>query len=218
VQLEGDWGGLLSQLPGWRRNADGVWTGSGADLLDQRHPGQMLLEIGLDAPGGNLATVICIHPNSVDVREGSRASRLERSPHEKEAPRLNHVALDLDAHDPSVIDSIKRSEIAIFLPRLGRFDPSVQEVIEAEHIVAGKGLYLTARFFSDRQPRSLINHVGWQCPKRGHVDDIHASLQRLGWPIVFGPGVVDGSYLVHFRGPDSRVHDMFFVLPDEKNA
>jgi predicted lactoylglutathione lyase len=56
-----------------------------------------------------------------------------------------------------------------------------------------------------------LAHIGWELPSREDVDDVATTLQRIGWPIVYGPASVDGSYLVHFRGPDEAVHDVFYV-------
>ncbi len=210
VELEADWTAWLASLDNWRRRADGTWLGRGAILLDGRPRGAMQIDIEICEPV--VSKRISVRGSLIQVTDIRCVSDPAA---QKSAFNLNHVAIDFATADAGLVRQLKTAEIGTFLRRELRYDPTVGAAVETEHLVSGQTLYLTARFPSALKPPLEISHVGWQVSDIATVERAAALLRSLDWPIVFGPDVVDGSLLVHFRGPDDRVHDVFHVMGDQ---
>ncbi len=201
VSLVGDWTPLLHHLKGWKQHDARIWQGAGAVLSTHANTACATIQTA--------DTVVSVFSDRAWTAAPSH--RGERRHAEKLAcPTLNHIALDIGLDGDDLVEIVARGESTIFLPRESRFDPSVGRNIIAEHVTNGHELYLTARF-DEATSQTRLAHVGWELQRREDVDDVAAALQRIGWPIVYGPASVDESYLVHFRGPDGAVHDVFYV-------
>jgi hypothetical protein len=208
VELEGNWGAWLAGVAGWRRGANGLWTGGGAVLLDGRAPGSMRIDIDiLQTSGNKRISVGDDHFHVADMESATPPTLSDAT-----AFNLNHVAINFRPDNTALVECLKAGETDIFLERERRYDPTVDALVDAEHLVSDDTLYLTARFLPTLRRGSELSHVGWQVKDRGTVQRTAALLRGLDWPIVFGPDIVDGSFLVHFRGPDNRVHDVFHVM------
>ena len=87
------------------------------------------------------------------------------------------------------------------------FNPLDNRMAPERHLWCSSDYYITLREYSGS---SMIDHVGWMAGSTALVDSAAYLLDRLGFKTVLGPLYIDGSYLVHFRGPDERVHDFFY--------
>ncbi|HEX7241239.1 MAG TPA: hypothetical protein VF263_13275 [Longimicrobiaceae bacterium] len=127
---------------------------------------------------------------------------------------MNHVAI----HVPDVgrervwFETILGS--CTVLERERAWEPVTRSYWPDVHLFRFPDFYITLR---GGFPRAFVDHVGWMVDAPDRVEAVAEVLRRIGWPVLFGPEEVDGSYLVHFHGPDGRVHDFFYptssVLP-----
>lgn len=209
VAFSKDWSKFLNFLPGWSEKRAGQMVGSGA-------------EISLHSDSGRIS--VCVVSGS--TRRGYRAFKITPdSLKEIDVPDidlkrkycsskavLNHLAIDVPLDDDDTIKLFENS-MTVFLPKKERYDPAVKKSICAEHLIGPDGDYLTLRYVPEAAtPR--LSHVGFQFESLADLMNHKQILNKAGWPIVVGPEVIDGSMVIHFKGPDGLIHDLFHVLDD----
>lgn len=208
VQLPGNWSDLFEGLPGWERSGVDRWVGAGAVFQGDVQPADAYSVIRLTSAERRVELVI--------GAQSSRLREIEAPPSptifNATTPSLCHVAIDVGQSDLSISTLLTECGVPVLIPRERRFDPAVGADVDAEHFYVRNRLYLTQRFSADVLAGPRLAHVGMEFAARDDIDQVHTLLQRIGWPIVVAPVVVDGSYLVHFEGPDGRVHDAYSVV------
>jgi hypothetical protein len=207
VRLPGDWSDLFDSLPGWKRSGNDRWAGAGAVFQGGVRPADACSVVRLTSLEGQVELVM--GPEASSLREIEAPPPPATS--DETTPSLCHVAVDVDRSDSSISALLAGAGVPVLIARERRFDPAVGADVEAEHFYVRHHLYLTQRFV-DGLPAPRLAHVGLEFFSANQIDEVHALLQRLGWQIVVAPIVVDGSYLVHFVGPDGRVHDAYCLL------
>lgn len=123
---------------------------------------------------------------------------------------MNHVAwytTSIDAESTWLSAFLGRQPI---LERGQAWEPIARAFIADRHFFESDGYYITLRH---QESRSGWDHVGWMAASAKVVDDMASIIANLGWEILWGPDGIDGNYLVHFLGPDGRVHDFFWPEP-----
>jgi hypothetical protein len=224
VGLAGDWEPLLAQLPSWRQLGPD-WT-DGVRRISPAGPAlQSALVFGVAAPaweafarrgsaapGGGVVAhgneIIDLHsPSGVPLR----LVRMQLAEDLHLPYVLNHCAIDV-----TDLNAEKRwyeywLKCPAWLQRGDGWDPVAQRRIADAHLFSDPDFYITLRGV---QGGRGLDHVGWMAVERDLVDQAAELLQRVRWPIVLGPTEIDGSYLVHFRGPDGEVHDFFHPAPE----
>lgn len=235
VKVYGDWLPLLSRLHGWECLGEGLWSdGDGCvefDVADTREPEVTFilerdankdrpvvsrLRSGILGSGmgekGSSITPIRTHSGLVVrfVTSMIATTSQSRLPY-----TLNHAAfrvLDTRLEQSWWEDLCGQCTI---LDRENTWDPVARVYWPDVHLFSDPDFYLTIRGGFEKPE---VDHVGWMAESVEAVDAASRAIADSGWPIAFGPEEIDGSYLVHFRGPDCRVHDIFFPLEVVRNA
>lgn len=209
ANVSGDWSPLLSALPGWRLTSPGVWTEGTSTVRCEPGLGEGFPRFSLTGPSetgrsarGDVRTVRTPAGIGIDLIEQSSIDC------ESESPILmNHVAVHVPELDPE-----RRWYEALLgrctvLERERAWEPVTEAFHADAHLFRSPNFYITLRGGFER---AFVDHIGWMVDTPDRVDFIAGILRRIEWPIVFGPDEIDGSYLVHFRAPDGRVHDFFY--------
>lgn len=223
-KLGGPWGPLFRSLPGWEQLQPAIWS-DGVSLVILNSAKSAKIEAGLYVPALPRAK------NAIDGFRflfGSPSSGIERALLPSEPTRLkettkywlglqrrvsskrafvmNHVAINLPDLDLAAGRVAAVLPNSLILKRTKAWEPVSQDFVSDAHFYRGRDFYITLRE-KGRVPE--VDHVGWWCRRPQDVDSIVALLKKLKWPILWGPQEIDGSYLVHFQGPDGRIHDFF---------
>jgi hypothetical protein len=201
ASVDTEWTGFFQALPGWTMRDHSYFSGGGCVTIA---PGGDT-EVSILSNRGNL-----IHASSMQLRT-LRSEQTSKARPSVAPALLNHAALDVPFADQATARLFAKDDEPRFLSRAERHDPSVGHSVVAEHLVAPKGDYLTIRYLPDvTHPR--LSHLGFQFQDLGEFDKHCEIVARSGWPIVVGPFEIDGSMVLHFKGPDGMIHDLFHVL------
>jgi hypothetical protein len=199
VRSRGDWSPLLS-LIGWREIAIGTWTDEASALSDSLN--------------ANFAFSNCAETHSARTPAGLRVDFDRRGcvPLESREFVMNHVSINVRNVDSERgwFEGCLGSD-AVILARASAFDPIKQDYQADAHLFNRPNFYITIRGTSDNPS---VDHCGWMTASSAGVDRAATILHKLKWPIVLGPTTLDGSYLVHFEGPDGHIHDFFHPAPE----
>jgi hypothetical protein len=122
---------------------------------------------------------------------------------------MNHIAYSTNNLD-AIVKGFKAHPGSLFHDGVG-WDPIVNASIRTVHFYEPGRFYVTLRESS--KPLS-VHHIGWECIDPQSVDLAEAILQQHGFP-TFWKGEIDGSYVLHFRGPDGNIHDFFAVNKEQ---
>lgn len=208
-QLIEAWLPLLDAIGDWKEVGAGLWSdGESFVRIGETGAGAAIgftCPAAADESGGD--------PGMVRTPSGLRiaARTLELAMGQREASRvlpyvLNHVSI----RTPLIDDDHRWFRHLLgsttVLSRSENRNPVDGSVAPEAHLCSGDSYYITLRGSSHLG----IDHIGWMARRRSLVDDAHRLITGLGWKTEWGPGDLDGSYLVHFRGPDGRVHDIFY--------
>jgi hypothetical protein len=226
-RLQGNWNPLFELLPTWRLHHDSdVWS-DGVSVVEVSKNSRTKLTFGFvvdDDPGWtklisrlrklNVSAPNVSVPNEIRVMTPSgievklRKQLSSQSRQRSNPPILmNHVAINV-----TEIAAERQWYEALFgnctvLARKSAWEPVSNSHVRDVHLFRSPEFYITLR---ETGNVSDVDHVGWMTKDSATVDQMAAIVRQLGWPIVFGPAEIDGSYLFHFTGPDRRVHDFFF--------
>ena len=207
--LSGDWRPLISRLEGWSEVSHNLFSDGESSLALNQRPGDPpALGFVFGGHAADHAPVSLVSPSGILLNITERPAFM-RSPAQNRMV-MNHAAFQV----PKVEDDrIWFEEVlghCTVLARESVWDPVARTCWPDAHLFRPPDFYLTIRGnFTSTQ----VDHVGWMTYSMESIDDIAALLHELGWPVLFGPKHIDGSYLVHFRGPDERVHDFFYPTP-----
>jgi hypothetical protein len=213
--LGGDWRPLLSRLEGWRSVAASIYS-DGESFVSLSASSEVKPSVGfvLAEQPPEAATEHLLMAERLRGRVGIPGLELQpnsslRRKSSELQPRflMNHAAFqvpDVNSARASLEEFLGDCTI---LARASTWDPVARTSWPDAHLFRPPDFYITLKggFVSSR-----VDHVGWMTDSVAAVDHAAALLGRLHWPILFGPTTLDGSYLVHFRGPDSLIHDFFF--------
>ena len=200
-RLSGNWQPLLRRLDGWVETTPFDWTDGESEISFSAGP-----EIGFIGTRGE--------------DEGTRVSpsgmRIGMGVHRCESVALtlpyimNHISLNV----PNIEQEVEWYESLLgpstVIARSSSWDPFQGRDLPDAHLFIRPNFYITIRG-NFEQP--AVDHVGWMACSPHYVDLAAKILTEIGWYILVGPKVIDSSYLVHFRGPDGRIHDFFY--PEE---
>jgi hypothetical protein len=207
--LSGDWRPLISRLDGWNEISDNLFS-DGESSLTLRQRTEDPPALGFVFGGYNIdnAPVSLVSPSGILLNVTERPAFM-RSPTQNRMV-MNHAAFQV----PTVEDDRVWFEEVLghctVLARESVWDPIARTWWPDAHLFRPSDFYLTIR---GNFTSSQVDHIGWMAYSMESIDDTAALLHKLGWPVLFGPEHIDGSYLVHFRGPDERVHDFFYPTP-----
>jgi hypothetical protein len=203
--LTEDWIPLFRALGGWRQASADVWS-DGESAVRIGDPG-LGAAIGFSNPrqAGKGGNIVCTPSGlgietrrSLGAGSGNEGSSLPYV--------LNHASIrtPLIDEDHSWFRALLGATTV--LSKIENRNPVDGSVAPEAHLCADDSYYVTLRGSSQLR----IDHIGWMARRRSLVDDAHLLIAGLGWKTVWGPSDLDGSYLVHFRGPDGRIHDIFY--------
>lgn len=213
--LRGDWSPLLSRLDGWKPvGASGFSDGESLVTLSMALDNEPKIGFLLSRDAND---EILNHSNADEnfstrvsasglvFRIGQRASRLSL----RQRPRflMNHAAFQVASVDSERAWLEGLLGRCTVLARASTWDPVAKKCWPDAHLFRPPDFYLTLR---GGFARTQVDHVGWMTYSPEAVNQAATVLRDIQWPILLGPAIIDGSYLVHFRGPDARVHDFFF--------
>jgi catechol 2,3-dioxygenase-like lactoylglutathione lyase family enzyme len=194
---------------GYRELAPGLWSDGDSSVRLNSVKEAQSGEIGFLIQGGHqLQSPVQVSPTGIVIGMESEVPPLDSGiPQATSSYIMNHVSIqtpDVDA-DHRWFTSFLGEHTVISDP--SHFNPLDNRKAPEVHLWRDRDFYVTLRELPG-EPR--IDHVGWMAASQDLVDDAAEMLERLGLQIVMGPLYIDGSYLVHFRGPDGRTHDFFF--------
>lgn len=226
-RLSGNWAPLFRRLPMWRQLDGDVWT----DGLSEVH----LCECDSSRPDFGFV----LFGQACWAEFVARLDELDRSGTRRESPQnkihvatpsdvtvgferakdvtpgagddhvlfMNHIALNVTRLDAERAWYESLFGLSAVLSRAAAWEPVSRSYVRDAHLFHSPSFYITLR---ETSKVSNTDHVGWMTQNKSAVDEMAELVKELGWTIVFGPAVIDGSYLFHFAGPDQRVHDFFF--------
>ncbi len=194
VRARGDWSPLLSQLGRWHQAGNDSWT-DGVSRLSSSLPTDFTFS-GVATPH------FAVSPSRFKIGFEPGVS----APVDHEFV-LNHVAVNVCDVDLER-DWMERllGADAVVLARARAFNPLTQDWQPDAHLFHRPNYYVTIRGTGGA---TSVDHCGWMTKTRAGVDRAATILHRLKWSILLGPTTIDASYLIHFEGPDGRVHDFF---------
>jgi hypothetical protein len=204
-RLSPAWHPLLTALGVWKEMSAGLW--SDGDSLVRIAAADEEPSIGFtsDLPSGDCPRLRT--PSGLLIARDCSAPSFQRSASGGAQPYvLNHVSIRtplIEEDHRWFRDLLGANTVLSKSENLSPLDGTVAPEV---HLCSGDSYYITLRGSQELR----IDHVGWMARRRSLVDEAHALLTGLGWTTVWGPGDLDGSYLVHFRGPDGGVHDIFY--------
>lgn len=211
VGLSGDWAPLLKRLHGWRCRDDHVWSDGVSEIFPREsrveafgfvtaatHP---IRAAGIDSlpktalrqsPAGLVLSVVPAPNRGTPLTSGDFI--------------LNHVAINVGniAAEAEFFENLLGRTTV--LRRESAWNPVAEDYRPDVHLYRDDDFYITIR---GGFTAPSLDHAGWMASTRIAVGGVALILKELHWPIVLGPLEIDGSYLVHFRGPDGLVHDFF---------
>ncbi len=219
----GDWSPLLLRLSGWRLSGENTWTDGLSRFItkDDRSGLSCGFSVGVRAwkhlmtlrkkkhettnGGPHAGSLVLTSPNG--IRFGCELQ--EEVQDQIISPYImNHCALDVPElrAERAWFEELVRA--AAVMARTSAWEPIVGAYLADCHVARLPDFYIAIR---ERPGTARINHIGWMAQESARVDEAAVIVAELGWPILFGPAQIDGSYLFHFRGPDGGVHDFFWV-------
>ena len=212
-QLPSEWIALLRRLPGWREDNDGSWTdGCTRVIVEPPHWPSIGIGFYRDSSAGDDAGCGQVEydatPSGIPVRF---TSQLDSTPLPTASQfLLNHVAVNVSNVNVDGHWFQERLGQSAILAREGAWNPVTRDFRPDLHLFRHPSFYITLRGgFAEGH----IDHIGWMTSERGLVNEAAGLIRDLGWQTIVGPLEIDGSFLVHFRGPDHRVHDFFCPNP-----
>jgi hypothetical protein len=212
VYLEGDWSPLLSRLPDWEKvptwkRGPSLWT-DGTSIIDDQS-GLFSVCMGEQDISGekHIHHYIKTAPSGFFFGIDTGIPDQEKLPY-----KMNHFAYYAEDLE------MEAEWMRIFLghePVLNveqEYDPILQGPLDAVHFYDPLNYYVTIR---RQDPRGELHHFGWETVDLETITEAREILAEINWPIAW-EGDIDGSYVVHFKGPDNRIHDFFYVSEDLK--
>lgn len=216
--LSGDWRPLISRLHGWKEVENNLFTDGESSLtLIQEAGAPPALGFVFAGEEGKRAPVTLVSPS------GLRLKIVERPPY-MQSPAQSQMVMNHAAFQVPEVEAERRwfEEMlgsCTVLARDSVWDPVAKTWWPDAHLFRPPDFYLTIR---GNFTATQVDHIGWMTSSMQSIDEVAALLHELNWPVLFGPEHIDGSYLVHFRGPDGRVHDFFYptpaVMPHNENV
>lgn len=225
-QLDPAWSRLLEALPTWRRAGSGSWTDGWTVVeLSSVSGGRPRFGFSARGPGASLPPTILPRGGERRAREADvmtpasipvRFRAPECDPCDATGPftlRMNHVSVNVGdvARERRWYEQVLGPSTV--LARDAAWEPVSRRFVRDAHLFRSPWYYLTIR---ESQGPPGVDHVGWMADEPGAIDRLAEVVAGLGWKVVYGPAEVDGSYLVHFEGPDGNVHDFFCPLAELK--
>jgi len=196
--MEGQWGPLFRML-GWRKNRYFYTDGDGRFYGNFYAPSFALEERIGEAWDSRYES----SPSGLKVPVYTKKILSERK------YILNHVAVnvsDLEA-EQKWWQALLNAEPALSVKQ--GWDPIINGPLDAIHFYKSPFFYITLR---GQEPVGL-HHIGFEARDKGAVLDAKEILKKIDWEI-YWEGAIDESYVLHFKGPDGRIHD-FFSASDE---
>ena len=210
VYIAGNWKVLLKELPGWTEIEPNVWKGAGAML--HCNVDELSERFCFILPEEEKTNLLMLDRKCRVQIDKSIEKRRDLSEYENNnVPRLCHIAVNLGDSTVSLVSRVM-GNLPMVLNREKRFDPILNRNIETAHYYLESGIYLTEKYEKDGFGLS-VDHIGFECTRSDQVNSIFSIMQKIEWPVLFGPEWIDGSYVLHFGGPDGRVHDFYYVGP-----
>jgi hypothetical protein len=206
----GDWSPLFAKLKGWSF-VNGEYT-DGHHTFVPSEEAYFELQANSQATFDNLKAL----PNTKEVGENQLVTKslggikvlieyIEEKTKASSPYMLNHIALSVESIDKEAKwwkDLFQCKEVL----RVNQgFDPIVNGPFNTLHMYKEGELYVTLR---EQKPDGAIHHLGFEMKNENLIDEVHKILKEISWPI-FWEGMIDESYVIHFIGPDKRIHDFF---------
>ncbi len=225
-QLDYSWSCLFERLPNWFPTGRNVWTDgwTTVNLATLRH-GQPLIGFTSNKAGtlsalaaGPIDSDLPLEGRITDVMSPAgipvRFKTIERAKImslEKFTLRMNHVSVNVKNLDQERLWYERMLGPSVVLARDKAWEPVSGSFVHDAHLFSPPWFYVTIRE-SNQAPN--VDHVGWMANDVETVCRLGDIVNDLRWKIVYGPAEIDGSFLIHFEGPDGNVHDFFCPLED----
>ncbi len=210
ISTSGDWSPLFSKLSGWV-SQDGKYS-DGHHIFSPGSEAHFELQANTRPLLENLKTlgntssfddkVIAKSPGGIEIPiYYVEHKSVSASPY-----RLNHVALSVRNIDSEAAWWKGLFQCKEVLRVNQGFDPIVNGPFNTLHMYKEGELYVTLR---EQEPDGDIHHLGFELTEERFIDAARGILKEIGWSI-FWEGMIDESYVLHFIGPDKRIHDFFY--------
>lgn len=201
MNVRGDWSPLMSKLSGWAKT-EGRWS-DGATLLKDN---AQFFSISLrDYPiigTENYETLTSPEGAKISVRKDASERKYS----------LNHFAIEVNKiggrEEKFWANLLKCKDV---LRVIQNWDPLIDAPMNAVHFYKPGELYVTLR--EGKVAKTRFHHMGFEAATKQDVLKAKSVFQKIGWEI-FWEGMIDGSYVLHFRAPDGLIHDVF--CPEDK--
>jgi hypothetical protein len=197
MDLPGDWGSLFDQLPGWTKDKNGLWKGTGATCRDNQanHLMQMNGKMSLQT----------LLPKQIQLSDEVPSSPVAQL----SGVQLNHFAVtvpDLDGVEAQAWSRLLDNTQVLRTNK--KWDPILEGPLSATHLYVAGSYYVTLR--EDPAQPMCLHHIGWECKDTEALQAAKRALREAGIT-TYWEGEIDGSYVIHFEGPDGKIHDFFLV-------
>jgi len=198
IQCGGNWSPLLKRLGGWHPSGDDSYS-NGQEVFDFNQVATApIFYISED----ELSARFSISPSRLTISHELSSGSLKAEGIEY---ILNHAAVTVEDLDAEEIFWKETLGVKPIIRTNDAWDPIVNGPLNTTHFYKPGSFYLTLR---KEEPAGKVHHIGWETRTKDLVLSAKRVLQEIKWPI-FWEGDIDGSYVVHFKGPDGRIHDFF---------
>lgn len=221
-QLDPSWSCIFQKLPWWRCGGENIWSdgwsvvelsplrGSqpefGFTISETAH--SVVISERLGSPNlNNRQQLTCLRtPSGIPVRFCAAAKSAH--PQNNRSLWLNHISLNVDdvMREMDWFEEVMGPSVV--LARDAAWEPVSGQLVRDAHLFRSPWFYVTIR----ESKQASVDHIGWMAMDQETVLRMADVVDSLDWKIVYGPAVVDSSFLFHFEGPDGRVHDFFYPI------
>lgn len=195
VAVMGDWESFILALPNWKQLDDNRFT-DGVNIFRQNAK-QFSFE--LEVHDFTQSDEIVTSPGGITIpvrREKTIADNFS----------LNHIAVSVKSipTEREWWEDLFDCREVLYVEQ--GWDPLIDGPLTALHLYRENQLYVTLR--QDENEESQVHHFGFEVKHNSDIEYTRKILNKIGWKIEW-EGVIDNSLVLHFRGPDGLVHDVF---------
>ena len=204
IHCSGDWSPLLEKLNGWEKKDECKYSnGDGVFVYDPTGDSQnpiFYLDLNTDklVSGGEMVE----SPSGIEVmvrgnfRDGSKKTG---------DYTLNHAAVTVSNINVEGIWWRELLGTECVLETDQEYDPLIDGPLNTKHFYKPPNFYITLR---EENPSGIVHHIGWEANNIASLHQVKEILKIIKWPVIW-EGSIDKSYVIHFKGPDERIHDFF---------